>query len=141
MSNIKVLSVQAPWAYCFFSRGDYYPPKDVENRTQRTNYRGRLFIHVSKQRSAQGDRWLQEKFGGLTFGPLPTSCIIGSVDLVACIRESSSQWAFPNYHHWIVKNPVLLERPVLNVKGQLGLWTPKCPLIVDQITGQITGQI
>lgn len=140
MSNIKVLSVQAPWAYCFFSRGDYYPAKDVENRTQRTNYRGRLFVHVSKQRSAQGDRWLQEKFG-LTFGPLPTSCIIGYVDLVACIRQSSSQWAFPNYHHWIVKNPVLLERPVLNVKGQLGLWTPKCPLIVDQITDQITGQI
>ena len=140
MSNIKVLSVQAPWAYCFFSRGDYYPAKDVENRTQRTNYRGRLFIHVSKQRSAQGDRWLQEKFG-LTFGSVPTSLIIGSVDLVDCIRESSSQWAFPNYHHWIVKNPILLERPVLNVKGRLGLWTPKSTEILDQIAGQITGQI
>ena len=38
----KVLSVKNPFAYLILQGG-----KDVENRTWTTDYRGRLYIHVS----------------------------------------------------------------------------------------------
>ena len=53
-----------------------------------------------------------------------TGCIIGSVELTGCTRNSNSIWAFPGYHHWIVANPVKLKHPIYGVKGKLGLWTP-----------------
>ena len=39
MKTIKILSVRQPWAWLICSR-----IKDVENRTWKTNYRGRLSI-------------------------------------------------------------------------------------------------
>ena len=40
--HVKVLSVKNPFAYWILQGG-----KDVENRTWTTDYRGRLYIHVS----------------------------------------------------------------------------------------------
>lgn len=40
--HVKVLSVKNPFAYLILQGG-----KDVENRTWTTDYRGRLYIHVS----------------------------------------------------------------------------------------------
>lgn len=40
--QVKVLSVKNPYAYLIIHGG-----KDVENRTWNTEYRGRLYIHVS----------------------------------------------------------------------------------------------
>ena len=40
--QVKVLSVKNPFAYLILQGG-----KDVENRTWTTDYRGRLYIHVS----------------------------------------------------------------------------------------------
>lgn len=40
--QVKVLSVKNPFAYSII-----YGGKDVENRTWNTDYRGRLYIHVS----------------------------------------------------------------------------------------------
>ncbi|MEL3899305.1 ASCH domain-containing protein [Treponema phagedenis] len=40
--EVKVLSVKNPFAYLIMQGG-----KDIENRTWKTDYRGRLYIHVS----------------------------------------------------------------------------------------------
>jgi len=39
---MKTLSVKQPWAYLLCAG-----IKDIENRTWKTNYRGRVFIHAS----------------------------------------------------------------------------------------------
>lgn len=48
--------------------------------------------------------------------------IIGHVDLVDIVRDNDSPFAEKNCYHWILKNPVLYDKPVENVKGKLRLF-------------------
>lgn len=48
--------------------------------------------------------------------------IIGTVDLVDIVENSQSPFAVKNCYHWILENPVLFEKPLVNVKGRLGLF-------------------
>ena len=48
--------------------------------------------------------------------------IIGHVDLVDIVQDSKSIWAEKNCYHWILENPVLYEKPIINVKGKLRLF-------------------
>lgn len=72
----------------------------------------------------------------------PKSAIIGTVDIVDCVIDHPSIWAEKSYHNvtvnslpfgeedepdyiiynWVLANPVLFEKPILNVKGKLSLW-------------------
>lgn len=97
---LKVLSVRQPYAYLII-----YGGKDVENRTWRTHYRGRLYIHSPS----------------FQYSDYITSAIIGYVDLVDVISDSDSKWAEENQWHWVLKNPVAIE-PIKNIKGKLGVW-------------------
>lgn len=45
--------------------------------------------------------------------------IIGKIDLVDIIQNSKSPWADSGSYHWILKNPVLFEKPVKHIKGKL----------------------
>ena len=48
--------------------------------------------------------------------------IIGYVDLVDIVTNSKSVWAEKGMYNWILKNPVLLQKPIINVKGKLRLF-------------------
>lgn len=52
----------------------------------------------------------------------PCSAIIGSVEIVDCIRNSPSPWAFAGFWHWVLRDPVLFERPILDIRGALSFW-------------------
>ena len=107
---MKTLSVKNPWAYLICSGA-----KDIENRLWQTHYRGRILVHA-------GARW--DKTGpslDILVNP-PCSAIIGSVEISDCIQNSTSIWAAPGLWHWVLKNPVLFDKPLLNVKGNLSLW-------------------
>ena len=58
---------------------------------------------------------------------LKSQSIIGYVDLVDVIQNSSSPWSIDGQYHWILKNPTLLENPIRQVKGRLGLWNYNLP--------------
>lgn len=159
--QVKVLSVKNPFAYLVLQGG-----KDVENRTWTTDYRGRLYIHVSgdtmpfplaedypdlKSEKKYDEYVLKvrdfhkkiskyyENFGitedtdinswinktDIWF--LKSQSIIGYVDLVDVIQNSSSPWSIDGQYHWILKNPTLLENPIRQVKGRLGLWNYNLP--------------
>ena len=153
---MKAISIKQPWA-SLIAHGI----KDIENRTWKTNFRGRVFIHAS-------GKWVPkpEKFGN--HGPiytdeqweqiiedypnnlssvlnpkrkyhkLPLSAIIGEVDIVDCVVNHSSIWAEKTFmyecddtgekpigkpiYNWVLANPVLYEKPILNVKGKLSFW-------------------
>ena len=179
------LSIRNPISYLVASGAKW-----VENRTWKTDYRGRIYIHSSGDKS----------FDCLTIHDFPSSCsddysviqkklgnnpseeeiykmikklgetrwtdatlyaescakleqlykkyygswsndiedrkkliknkgyalknyaIIGHVDLVNIVDDCRSAYAEYNCYHWIFDNPVLYEKPVLNVKGKLRLF-------------------
>lgn len=48
-----------------------------------------------------------------------SQAIIGKVDLVDVITNSDSPFAADGQYHWILKNPVMFQKPILYVKGKL----------------------
>ena len=81
--------------------------KDVENRPWRTRYRGRILIQASLK--VERDEALK-----LTLDPdeLPTGAIVGSVEIVDCVRNAKSKWANRGQWHWSVKSPRILAKPI-----------------------------
>lgn len=108
---MKALSIKQPWA-SLIAHGI----KDIENRTWKTNFRGRIYIHASghwiqipKGFDTYGliyndDQWREiiEKYPRLLTSVLdpaestdkiPVSAIIGEVDIVDCVINHESIWA------------------------------------------------
>ena len=140
----KVLSVKQPLAYLICSG-----IKDIENRTWKLpeKYKGeRVLIHASgtKMKGLEGDYLNDAQIGYLHCGHTPLkelhkyyalrnqySAIIGSVRFVDCVINHPSIWAeytrgWPSdpkvIYHWVLANPILFDKPILNVKGKLGFW-------------------
>lgn len=154
---MKALSIKQPWA-SLIAHGI----KDIENRTWKTNFRGRIFIHASAKEAGRIAKLIngpqldflmsRSKFSHLDTS-LIKSAIIGEVDIIDCVVNHPSIWAEqtpdcvlggcskcevtgfcpetgnhlqsetgkPTYN-WVLANPVLYEKPILNVKGKLSFW-------------------
>ena len=139
---MKAFSIKQPWA-SLIAHGI----KDIENRTWKTNFRGRIYIHTSASK-VKFDNWYDSPLTNqqLLSLPIPNyvlkfnySAIIGEVDIVDCIINHPSIWAEKtvldefyedgndNYitkpiYNWVLANPVLYDKPILNVKGKLSFW-------------------
>jgi len=130
---MKVLSVKNPWAYMIMHHG-----KDVENRSIKTNFRGRVLIHASKN---PDEVLYNYTFGFREFGKILDEVkskraeidklnghIIGSVEIYNCTRpyftmiENPSMWGeMEAGWHWWLRNPVMFPEPI-PAKGMLGFW-------------------
>ncbi|GAB6393605.1 MAG: ASCH domain-containing protein [Treponematales bacterium] len=120
---MKALTVKNPWAWLII-----HGEKDVENRSWRTNYRGRLLIHASKrpeeiEPSLPGQTTAEEiiLLSALGESEPYNGCILGSVELADCVLHSKSAWAEEGAWHWILRNPVPFDKPI-PAKGSLWLW-------------------
>lgn len=124
----KVLTVRQPYASLLVGG-----VKDVENRSRRTNYRGTVLIHagarmhdvVSFLRKRQ--EFTVEELAITTHANeveehVLFGCIVGSVEIVDCIKDSTSPWAERGQWHWVCHNAKVFDHPIRNVKGRLGLW-------------------
>jgi hypothetical protein len=109
---MKVLTVRQPWASLIVAG-----IKDVENRSWRTKYRGRLGIHAGNR----VDQDALDACGHPLDGDLPRGVLIGSVELVDCMKTSRSKWAVPGEWHWVLADARKLVRP-RPMPGKLGLW-------------------
>lgn len=56
------------------------------------------------------------------YDDLPFGAIIGSVVIADCVRNHPSVWAEKDCWNWVLKDAVLFDKPVLNVKGKLSFW-------------------
>lgn len=137
---MKVLSIKQPWASLVASG-----IKDVENRTWRTKFRGKIYIHAAQKPAFTHKdfyKYLNQRqviaalkvFDGL-WPQFTTSAIIGEVNIVDCVLNHPSVWAqlsaivlrkgseveVPVWN-WVLANPVLYDKPILNVKGKLSFW-------------------
>lgn len=149
---MKALSIKQPWA-SLIAHGI----KDIENRTWRTHFRGRIYIHACGKplnRSIVYDV-LNEKQWNFTFDEINPdkfnadnlyySAIIGEVDIVDCVINHPSIWAEKTFMYeyddsgekpigkpmfnWVLANPVLYNKPIINVKGKLSFWEPDNDLV------------
>jgi len=169
----KVLSIRQPYATLIC-----YGIKKAENRTWKTDYRGKLLIHASGDNMSffdtksmpqkfmntwydyiEKDEWNCPKnapeniknayrmakdiwkFYGVSQNDtrpmnewikqavkehgyfFKAAAIIGEVELADIIKNSDDDFAENGCYHWIMKNPVLYDKPIDNVLGHLRLWT------------------
>ena len=105
----RALSIRQPWAHAILHLG-----KNVENRPWRTHYRGRILIQAALK--VERDEALKLR---LDPDELPTGVIVGSVEIIDCVRNSKSKWASRGQWHWLLKNPRYLAKPI-SFKGALG---------------------
>ena len=111
---MKVLTVKQPWAELIC-----LGIKDVENRSWRCPKKfigERVLIHASG--TTAKEPYIMDVMASYDI----KSAIIGSVEIAECIRTSRSIWAEDDRYHWIMRNPILFDKPILNVKGRLGFW-------------------
>ncbi len=156
---MKALSIKQPWASLIV-----HGIKDIENRTWKTNFRGRIYIHASEKYQSNLDAMLtteQSKIVKDFYTHWTSSAIIGEVEIVDCVINHDSIWAEktilepnrfdkkywdPNFvnksnfisklynkdliafknskpiYNWVLANPILYDKPILNVKGKLSFW-------------------
>lgn len=131
---MKAISIRSPWWWYIL-----YAGKDIENRGLRFPrwFRGRILIHASKwwnwdeivfDCESANHMWAQRPFRAeaapqLTgdFLKARGGCVVGSVEIVDYVTESSSPW-FVGDLGVVLKNPVPFGDPV-PYKGALGIFS------------------
>ncbi len=125
MTNLPrlALSIRQPWARAIIHAG-----KDIENREWRTNQRGQVCIHAAK--SVTWSEWDEALFFmmGIDVHPpfranIQRGGIIGTAEIVDCVRESASPWFFGKWG-FVLANVQTVD--FIPCKGALGFfeWTP-----------------
>lgn len=126
---MKALSILQPWAWLIV-----HGYKDIENRTWRTNFRGRFLVHAGK-------RWGREQVNdylwviantdiGLDIPPLFAfenevgfrGAIVGEATITDCISQSNSMW-FNGPYGFLLSNPRAYDQPIPQ-RGALGFFNP-----------------
>ncbi|GIZ08354.1 ASCH domain-containing protein [Flavobacterium sp. UMI-01] len=133
---MKALSIKQPWA-SLIAHGI----KDIENRTWKTHFRGRIYIHASASGMTvcfDGEQREVLKQLEKPIDITPLSAIIGEVEIIDCVINHPSIWAEKTdfsqedpttIWNWVLSNPVLYEKPILNVKGKLSFWEPDIDIV------------
>ena len=116
------ISVRQPYAWMII-----HTDKDVENRDWPTNVCGRVLIHAAK--TITQDEWCdafaltrctgelaKARQAGITRRNIERGGIIGSVEIYACVTQSSSRW-FRGKYGFLLRNPKPL--PFAPWRGQL----------------------
>lgn len=116
------LSIRQPWAWLILHGG-----KDIENRDWSTKVRGRILIHASK--GMTGAEFALGVSSGMAAGAdlrampilsdIPRGGIVGSVEIVDCVRAHPSPW-FAGRYGFLLRDPQPL--PFLPWPGQLGFF-------------------
>lgn len=125
---MKAITIKQPWASLIVSG-----LKDIENRTWKTNFRGRVLIHAGMKADNHWsasvpvcdkvDKFLREiSKGGTDWSNYHFGAIIGSVEIVDCVQNHPSLWAEKGVWNWVLANPVMFAKPITGVKGKLSFW-------------------
>lgn len=56
-----------------------------------------------------------------------TNAIIGRADLVDVVENSTSEWAEQGAFHWVLRNPIVLRKPIPRVPGAANIWNYDIP--------------
>ena len=127
---MKVLSLTEPYA-TLIKNGC----KNIETRSWKTNYRGKLYIHASQTRITKECKNNKQLMSLVNLDELNYGNIICSCELVDCIemteefienvKKNTNEYITGIYaigrYAWILKNIKILDKPI-KAKGHLGIW-------------------
>ena len=119
---MNVITVHQPFAFDILTGSKIY-----ETRSWKTNIRGKIAIHASKNKTYVKKLYGENSIDNFTYG-----AIIGTTNLIDCIpvekiRSTLSLEEFLNGDYsdgryaWKTKNPRLFLEPVY-IKGKQGWW-------------------
>lgn len=121
-ADMRALSLRQPWAWLVVN--GY---KDIENRSWKTNRRGRIYVHASSKKLTKKD---YEEFlenckkrrikGYPERDKFKTGGLVGTVEIIGCVEKSKSYWFFGPYG-FILKGARKI--PFKAMKGKLGFFT------------------
>jgi hypothetical protein len=136
---MKALSILQPWAWLII-RPDITDPaewarpyadgriKDIENRTWRTAFRGRVLIHAGKTLNAEDYKFDRNDIHMDTDIVLPefdemkamTGGIVGVADIVDCVSQSNSRWKTDRAWGFVLTDAA--PCPFIPLRGQLSFF-------------------
>lgn len=135
---MKALTIKQPWAQLIVAAG-----KDIENRTWSTEVRGRVAIHASAklepsevEAACNFMRRFIPRFSSRIFSAAaekyPVGAIVGTVEIVGCLRQSPSPW-FTGPYGFVLVKPIRLLKPI-PCRGALGFWelTPELVARIEE---------
>ncbi len=117
---MRAISIRQPWAWLIVQG-----LKDIENRDWSTTFRGRVLVHAGKanDHESYNDACAVASRCGITALPIESyfarGGIIGSVEIIDCVKWSKSPWFFGTYG-FVLANPKPL--PFVPFKGSLGFF-------------------
>lgn len=150
---MRCLSIRQPWAWLIVrpdltgvqraaatAAGEI---KDIENRNWATRVRGRTLVHAAKGMTRDeyeaAVNFAVVHCGVQTLPPpeaLPRGGIVGAVDIVDCIAQSSSRWFVGTYGFRLENSAPL---PFAPLRGQLGFFDVPAELLQRAETEPTTG--
>ena len=122
LARLPALTVHQPYAWLIV-----HGYKDIENRPRPTHHRGPILIHAGLNTDTlDHEEWMADA-EATAEGRLPDDLarggVIGVVEIVGCVRRSSSEWKEPASWGWQLAHARPLRfRPC---KGALGFFRPK----------------
>lgn len=118
---MRALTVKQPFADAIVHGHPRHGLKTTENRSTPIPVKHlgtTILIHAGVAPHPLGEIW----------GPRPDNrkAIIGTARLVGCHLDDGccTPWGMRDYFHWQLADARPLTTPILDVPGQLGLWTP-----------------
>lgn len=147
-ARYAAISVMQPWAW-LIAHAPEWPEnmvgKTIENRSQPTNYRGPVLIHVSRTWAHVGEQLVELRRLGLVGRGCPEpnigvlrsqlGLVIAVAELVGCRRIGSADahpWASPGAWGWELED-IELVRP-FGLRGHRGLWLAPRGVSVRRMT-------
>jgi len=117
--KIKALSIRQPWAWAIFHG------KDVENRQWWTSIRGPIAIHAPMVIDKEDIAYIKKNFGLMVPTDLPTGGIVGTANIIDCVRRYPSRW-FLGKFGLVMRDQK--EIPFIPMRGKLGFFEVDIPL-------------
>ena len=130
----KCLSVKQPFAWAVVVGA-----KDIENRTWRSNYIGRLYIHAGQKEQSELVEEVVERVArcrNLTtkaalddyrqHWELGRGAVVGSVYMLGCAVSHGSEWFDPRFRYGFMFTDAKRIEPV-PVRGQQRFFTTPAP--------------
>jgi hypothetical protein len=117
----RAVSIRQPWAWLIVN--GY---KDIENRSWRTRYRGRILIHAGvstrelKEHVLEG---IRRRYGIRLPSEYDRGGIVGVVDIVDCLKRTRSPWHIRGQMGWRLERPRRLK--FRECVGALSLFKPR----------------
>lgn len=122
------LSIQNPWAWLVV-----HGWKDVENRTWKTDFRGRFLVHAGVKVDHDAYAWLAHRFPEITIPrELPGRGIIGAATLTDCVTRTSSPWHAIGQHGFLLEDAIAY--PTVIQRGRLGFFA------IDDLTRRLLAE-